>query len=73
MDYSKLNGLIPAVIQDAESSEVLMVGDRGAWDGAAVDVGITSLILPPLTTATDQRLGRVLDLVLPGRAGGRRP
>jgi hypothetical protein len=26
MDYTKLNGLIPAVIQDAESSEVLMVG-----------------------------------------------
>ena len=26
MDYSKLNGLIPAVIQDAESGEVLMVG-----------------------------------------------
>jgi len=26
MDYSKLNGLIPAVIKDAESSEVLMVG-----------------------------------------------
>jgi phosphoribosyl-ATP pyrophosphohydrolase/phosphoribosyl-AMP cyclohydrolase len=26
MDYSKLNGLIPAVIQDAESAEVLMVG-----------------------------------------------
>ena len=26
MDYSKLNGLIPAVIQDAESDEVLMVG-----------------------------------------------
>jgi phosphoribosyl-ATP pyrophosphohydrolase/phosphoribosyl-AMP cyclohydrolase len=26
MDYSKLNGLIPAVIQDAESNEVLMVG-----------------------------------------------
>jgi len=26
MDYSKLNGLIPAVIQDAASSEVLMVG-----------------------------------------------
>ena len=26
MDYSKLDGLIPAVIQDAESSEVLMVG-----------------------------------------------
>jgi phosphoribosyl-AMP cyclohydrolase len=26
MDYSKLNGLIPAVIQDADSHEVLMVG-----------------------------------------------
>ena len=26
MDYSKLAGLIPAVIQDSESAEVLMVG-----------------------------------------------
>ena len=26
MDYSKLAGLIPAVVQDAESAEVLMVG-----------------------------------------------
>jgi phosphoribosyl-AMP cyclohydrolase len=26
MDYSKLNGLIPAVVQDADTSEVLMVG-----------------------------------------------
>ena len=26
MDYSKLNGLIPAVIQDADRNEVLMVG-----------------------------------------------
>ena len=26
MDYSKLGGLIPAVIQDVDSSEVLMVG-----------------------------------------------
>ena len=26
MDFSKLDGLIPAVIQDAETSEVLMVG-----------------------------------------------
>jgi len=26
MDYTKLGGLIPAVIQDADSSEVLMVG-----------------------------------------------
>ncbi len=26
MDFSKLDGLVPAVIQDAESDEVLMVG-----------------------------------------------
>ena len=26
MDFSKLNGLIPAVVQDATSAEVLMVG-----------------------------------------------
>lgn len=26
MDYSKLNGLIPAVVQDDHSNEVLMVG-----------------------------------------------
>ena len=26
MDFTKLNGLIPAVIQDADSGEVLMVG-----------------------------------------------
>lgn len=26
MDFSKLNGLIPAVVQDDESGEVLMVG-----------------------------------------------
>jgi phosphoribosyl-AMP cyclohydrolase len=30
MDFSKLNGLIPAVIQDAESAEVLMVGFMNA-------------------------------------------
>ena len=26
MDFTKLNGLIPAVVQDAESHEILMVG-----------------------------------------------
>jgi phosphoribosyl-ATP pyrophosphohydrolase/phosphoribosyl-AMP cyclohydrolase len=30
MDYSKLDGLIPAVIQDAGSNEVLMVGFMNA-------------------------------------------
>jgi len=33
MDFSKLDGLIPAVVQDAASSEVLMVGfmNEDAW------------------------------------------
>lgn len=44
-------------------SDVLMVGDRGAWDGAAAAVGITTLVLPPLMTVDDARL----HLVLPGR------
>lgn len=48
--------------------QVLMVGDRGAWDGAAATIGITTLVLPPLTAVSDGRLHRVLDLVLPGRS-----
>jgi phosphoribosyl-AMP cyclohydrolase len=33
MDFSKLNGLIPAIVQDEISSEVLMVGfmNEDAW------------------------------------------
>jgi FMN phosphatase YigB (HAD superfamily) len=51
---------------DRAPGEVLMVGDRGAWDGAAADVGITTLVVPPLTDPRERRLHRVLDLVLPG-------
>lgn len=51
---------------DLPASRVLMVGDRGAWDGAAVDVGMTALILPPLRSPDDRRLDRVLNLVMPG-------
>jgi phosphoribosyl-AMP cyclohydrolase len=34
MDFTKLDGLIPAVVQDAATSEVLMVGfmNEEAWD-----------------------------------------
>jgi phosphoribosyl-AMP cyclohydrolase len=34
MDFSKLDGLIPAVVQDHQSGEVLMVGfmNAEAWD-----------------------------------------
>ena len=50
---------------DMPASEVLMVGDRGGWDGAAVDVGMTTLLLPPLADPAEERLYRVLHLVLP--------
>jgi len=51
---------------DLPAEDVLMVGDRGAWDGAAAAVGITTLILPPLRAVGDRRLQRILDLALPG-------
>lgn len=63
----------PAIFQFAldhlgmRPDEVVMVGDRGAWDGAAAALGITTLVLPPLKAVNDARLHRVLDLVLPGR------
>lgn len=49
------------------AEQVLMVGDRGAWDGAAVDVGMTTLLLPPLASPDEQRLHHVLSLALPPR------
>jgi phosphoribosyl-AMP cyclohydrolase len=34
LDYSKLNGLVPAVVQDHDTGEVLMLGfmNREAWE-----------------------------------------
>lgn len=49
------------------SGDVLMVGDRATHDGAAIESGITTLILPPLAAAGDARLQRALDLVIPER------
>ena len=46
-------------------ADVLMVGDRATHDGAAVEAGITTLLLPPLEATDDLRLQRVLDLVIP--------
>jgi len=48
------------------AEEALMVGDRGAWDGACTSLGLTALVLPPLAAVSDGHLRRVLDLVLPG-------
>lgn len=49
------------------AADVLMVGDRGAWDGAAAGLGITTLLVPPLRAPDELRLHRVLHLALPGR------
>ena len=43
--------------------EALMVGDRASHDGAAVEVGIATLLLPPLSSVEDQRLFHVTDLL----------
>ncbi|MDT0277197.1 HAD family hydrolase [Blastococcus goldschmidtiae] len=43
-------------------SHALMVGDRSRPDGAAVDIGITTLLLPPLRDVADRRLDKVLRL-----------
>jgi FMN phosphatase YigB (HAD superfamily) len=44
------------------SDEALMVGDRSRPDGAAVEQGITTLLLPPLRQVADRRLDKVLAL-----------
>lgn len=40
--------------------QALMVGDRPGHDGAAVDAGVTALLLPPLRGVDDLRLHRVV-------------
>jgi FMN phosphatase YigB (HAD superfamily) len=52
-------GLAPA--------EALMVGDRSRPDGAAVELGIATLLLPPLERPSDRRLDHVAALC--GAAG----
>lgn len=42
------------------SADALMVGDRARYDGPAVDVGLPTLLLPPLTAVTQARLHLVL-------------
>jgi FMN phosphatase YigB (HAD superfamily) len=39
-----------------EPHEALMVGDRSRPDGAAVELGIATLLLPPLLQPADRRL-----------------
>lgn len=42
--------------------DALMVGDRSRPDGAAVESGLPTLLLPPLRSVEDRRLGKVLAL-----------
>jgi FMN phosphatase YigB (HAD superfamily) len=42
-----------------EPGQALMMGDRPGHDGAAVEAGLTTLLLPPLRGVDDLRLHRV--------------
>ncbi|GAA2790200.1 hypothetical protein GCM10010441_14210 [Kitasatospora paracochleata] len=56
----------PAIFRTAldrlgvQPSEALMVGDRSGHDGAAVEAGVTTLLVPPLTDVAEKRLHLVL-------------
>ena len=55
MDFSKLNGLVPAVVQDAESQEVLMVGFMNEDALARTrDTGLRHVLQPVAQRAVDQ-------------------
>jgi FMN phosphatase YigB (HAD superfamily) len=47
---------------DVPPSDALMVGDRAAPDGAAVEVGLATLLLPPLRHPGERRLSPVTAL-----------
>jgi HAD superfamily hydrolase (TIGR01549 family) len=46
-----------------DAAHALMVGDNNVNDGAAIDVGIRTLLLPPVTSGSPRGLWSVLDLV----------
>lgn len=45
-----------------QADQALVVGDRSSPDGGAVDVGVTTLLLPPLRSVQECRLHTVLRL-----------
>lgn len=47
---------------DVSAAHTLMVGDRSQPDGAAVELGLTTLLLPQLRSTDDRRLHHVLRL-----------
>ncbi|WP_238412312.1 HAD family hydrolase [Saccharothrix deserti] len=50
---------------DTTPDETLMVGDRATHDGAGVQVGMPTLLVPPLRDVHDARLHLVTNLVVP--------
>jgi HAD superfamily hydrolase (TIGR01509 family) len=48
---------------EVQPGDALMVGDRSRYDGAAVELGIVTLLLPPLRSPDDRRLHRVTALL----------
>lgn len=47
-----------------EAADVAMVGDRSRPDGGAVELGMVTLLLPPLRSPEDERLHAVIKLAL---------
>jgi putative hydrolase of the HAD superfamily len=43
-----------------EPAKALMLGDRASHDGAAVELGIPTLLIPPLMATSQRRLSIVL-------------
>jgi FMN phosphatase YigB (HAD superfamily) len=48
---------------DTTPGETLMVGDRSTHDGAGVEVGLPTLLVPPLRDVDDARLHLVTNLI----------
>lgn len=53
-----------------DAGETLMVGDRASRDGVAVEVGMPTLLVPPLTDPRQRRLHMVTDAVGATRSAG---
>ena len=54
---------IALAVAGVRAEEALMVGDNHINDGAAIDVGIRTLLLPPAPSGSPRGLWAVLDLV----------
>ena len=48
MDFDKMNGLVPAIIQDADTAKVLMLGfmNKEAYDKTVETGKVTSSVVP---------------------------